>query len=194
MFSFSTCILSKIHIFIPEYFGKEEIASNDDKTTKTKEPNPSGAIPPNIYFIPPPPPPTEPNTRHQNISLNSSNVLNKDDMTKAGPSKPAQNFVTEFPRIATQQASLPVELQHLSTEQVYPNQETSVTLEKKRLQEKIATSTSCEPNCQVTSKEDGVKKRIVWNTNAPSNPFPTHCYTKEPGAWYVPFMSVFTCI
>lgn len=127
------------------------------------------------------------------------NAFGQHGVTKPSPSRSAhQNAATEFPRVPTQQASLPVELQLLSTEQVYPNQETSVTLEEKRIKEK-SSATNDEPNSQVTNDEAAVKKRIVWNTNAPSNPFATtHCYTKEPGAWYLnllisTFLIIRTC-
>ena len=88
----------------------------------------------------------------------------------------------EFPRIPTKQATLPIELQSLHTKDVYPNQETSLTIqEKKKEEEEVSKLLSEEKKKNSTI----VEKKIVWNRNAPANPFShAHVYTQEPGAWY----------
>jgi len=83
----------------------------------------------------------------------------------------------EFPRVPTKQASLPVELQMMSTKEVYPSQETSQFLEEKKEAEKAKQT-------ELLKERRQSEKKIVWNINAPVNPFAhAHQYTKEPGAW-----------
>ena len=82
----------------------------------------------------------------------------------------------EFPRVPTNQATLPLELQTMATKDVYPDQETSQTLKEKK--------DEIEKAKLELKKAAEVEKKITWNRNAPENPFAhVHQYTREPGAW-----------
>ena len=65
----------------------------------------------------------------------------------------------------------------MSTKEVYPSQETSQSLEEKKQAEKAKEA-------ELLKERQKSEKKIVWNSNAPANPFAhAHQYTKEPGAW-----------
>ena len=112
------------------------------------------------------------------FSSNPHQIVTSTTRSKDGDSSKSRiNPMPEFPRIPTKQATLPLELQAMSTKDVYPNQETSQTLEEK--QEEMKKSKLEQKNAAET------EKKIIWNQNAPVNPFAhAHQYTKEPGAWY----------
>lgn len=95
---------------------------------------------------------------------------------KKDSSNNRNNAMPEFPRVPTNQATLPLELQTMATKDVYPNQETSQTLKEKKEEKEKA---KLEQKKVVESE-----KKIIWNRNAPENPFAhAHQYTREPGAW-----------
>lgn len=163
-----------------EYYAKDKEKSNQTKTSEVQQitaptqlQNPStqpNSIP--IFPVTRPNstqniPPTRPKSTSIRLPPFGSTLLKPLQYPKKIEPK-----VTALPRIPTQQATLPSEIQNLSTAEVYPEQETSFSLNQKKL------------SVNADHKEQD-KKRIIWKANVPSNPFGlAHTYTKEPGAWH----------
>ena len=145
-----------------------------------------GQSQPNRHYENIPNPPTRKNLSgpqfsrptSSNTSTTSNQVVNTTTESQKNDSLTNQsnNMMPEFPRIPTNQATLPLELQTMATKDVYPNQETSQTLKEKKEEMKKAKLEQ--------KKAAESEKRIIWNRNAPENPFAhAHQYTREPGAW-----------
>lgn len=156
-----------------EYYAKDKEKSNKTTTSEVQQ-----ITTPTQSQNPPTQSPTQPNSTPVIPLIRPKSTFLRLPPSGSTPLEPLQcqkkiePKVTALPRIPTQQATLPSEIQNLSTAEVYPEQETSFSLNQKK------------SSVNADHKEQD-KKRIIWNANAPSKPFAhAHAYTKEPGAWH----------
>lgn len=174
-----------------EYFTPKEPDSSKETSIEGTH---TGSTISYAHNIPPPPPPppfgAPPSAQPPVFQCTTTSRDIKQNIPRKG---------FEYPRIPTNQATLPLELQNLTASEVYPNlDENSLCLSNESTknetrtntiaaeQEKVADINPNNTNIKVDSKEEqkNKQKKIVWNKRAPDNPFAaSHQYTRAPGAW-----------
>lgn len=140
-------------------------------------------LPPPPYHIPPPPTHFKP--MQHNLPFPPRYCLPTPNTRQAQKEVAISETISEYPRIPSHNATLPVEIQTLETKDVYPNQCTSLDEINTEIDEahNKRTNKSTAKESLVNDEIKSNRKRIIWNKPEmmPSNP--NHQYTSAPGAW-----------